>query len=133
MLQIPTDTPSIVEKSFDILEDWAHLVSFDDEEIDKERGVVIEEWRLGRGAGARMRDKQFPVLFKDSRYAERIPIGEKSILTSFRHETLRSFYRSWYRPELMAVVAVGDFDKPQIETLISKHFSCIECPRVKNE
>ncbi|MBI1804163.1 MAG: insulinase family protein [Ignavibacteriae bacterium] len=133
MLQIPTDTPSVVEKSFDILEDWAHLVSFDDDEIEKERGVVIEEWRLGRGAAARMRDKQFPILFKDSRYAERLPIGQKSILDSFRHETLRRFYRSWYRPDLMAVVAVGDFEKPEIEKLIKKHFSGIESLRAKKE
>ncbi len=125
-LQIPTDTPEILEKSFQILEDWAHLVAFDDDEIDRERGVVIEEWRLGRGAAARMRDKQFPVLFHDSRYAERLPIGEKSILDSFRHETLRRFYRSWYRPDLMAVIAVGDFDPPAIERLIRDHFGGIE-------
>src|SRR5512140_509905 len=71
-LQVPTDTPSIVNKAFDILEDWAHLVSFDDKEIDKERGVIIEEWRLGRGAAARLRDKQFPIVFKNSRYAVRL-------------------------------------------------------------
>jgi zinc protease len=126
MLQIPTDTPEIVEKSFDILEDWAHLVSYDPDEIDKERRVVIEEWRLGRGAAARMRDKQLPILFKNSRYAERLPIGQKNIIESARYETLRSFYRSWYRPDLMAVIAVGDFQKSLIEELIKKHFSGIE-------
>ncbi len=126
MLQIPTDTQEIVEKSFDILEDWAHLVSFDPDEIDKERGVIVEEWRLGRGAAARMRDKQFPVLFKNSRYADRLPIGQKDIIENARYETLRSFYRSWYRPDLMAVIAVGDFDKSFIERLIKKHFSGIE-------
>ena len=123
MLQIPTDTPAIVEKGFDILENWAHLVTYDDTEIDKERGVVIEEWRLGRGANARMRDKQFPILFKNSRYADRLPIGQKHILESFDHETLRTFYRDWYRPDLMAVIAVGDFDPRLIENLIRKHFS----------
>ncbi len=126
MLQIPTDTPEILEKSFEILEDWSHVVSFDDDEIDRERGVVIEEWRLGRGAAARMRDKQFPVLFHDSHYAERLPIGDKNILDSFRHETLRQFYRSWYRPDLMAVIAVGDFDKSAIERLIHEHFEGLE-------
>ncbi len=125
MLQVPTDTPSIMNKGFDILEDWAHLVSFDDEEIDKERGVIIEEWRLGRGAGARIRDKQFPVVFRNSRYAVRLPIGKKEILESFKHDTLRRFYSDWYRPDLMAVVAVGDFDKGQIEALIKKHFSAV--------
>ncbi|TLY32614.1 MAG: insulinase family protein, partial [Ignavibacteria bacterium] len=128
MLQIPTDTPSIVEKSFEIMEDWVHSISFDDDQIDKERGVVIEEWRIGRGAGARMRDKQFPILFKNSRYAERLPIGEKSILDHFRHETLRRFYRTWYRPDLMAVIAVGDFDRAHIEELIRRHFSNVQLP-----
>lgn len=123
MLQIPTDSVPVVEKSFVILEDWAHGLSFDDEEIEKERGVVVEEWRLGRGAGARMRDKHFPVLFKDSRYAERLPIGEKSIIEKCRHETLRRFYRTWYRPDLMSVIAVGDFDPSRIEQLIREHFS----------
>ncbi len=125
MLQVPTDTPSIINKAFDILEDWAHLVSFDDKEIDKERGVIIEEWRLGRGAEARIRDKQFPIIFKNSRYAERLPIGKKDILETFKHNTLRRFYKDWYRPDLMAVVAVGDFDKKQIQALITKHFSAI--------
>jgi len=125
MMQVPTDTPSIVEKAFDILEDWAHQVSFEDTEIDKERGVIIEEWRLGRGAGARMLDKQLPVLLKGSRYADRLTIGTKEILESFPHETLRQFYRDWYRPDLMAVVAVGDFDPAAIRGLITKHFSAI--------
>jgi zinc protease len=125
MLQVPTDTPSIVNKAFDILEDWAHLVSFDDAEIDKERGVIIEEWRLGRGADARIRDKQFPIVFKNSRYAVRLPIGKKEIIETFKHDTLRRFYKDWYRPDLMAVVAVGDFDKQEIEALIRKHFSAI--------
>jgi zinc protease len=129
MLQVPTDTPSILNKSFDILEDWAHLVSFDDKEIDKERGVIIEEWRLGRGAEARIRDKQFPIVFKNSRYAERLPIGKKEILETFKHNTLRRFYKDWYRPDLMAVIAVGDFDKKQIEGLIKKHFSAIPARR----
>ncbi len=76
MLQVPTDKPDVLDKAFLILEDWAHNVSFDPAEIDKERGVVIEEWRLRRGAGARMQDQQFPVLLKGSRYAERLPIGD---------------------------------------------------------
>jgi zinc protease len=125
ILQVPTDSAAIVEKGFDILEDWAHLVSFDDEEIDKERGVIIEEWRLGRGADARIRDKQFPMIFKDSRYADHLPIGDKHTLETFEHETLRQFYGDWYRPDLMAVIAVGDFDKDAIERLIKKHFSGI--------
>ncbi|MDI6766961.1 MAG: insulinase family protein [Bacteroidota bacterium] len=130
MLTIPTDKDSIVQKAFQVLEDWAFNVSYDLVEIDKERGVVIEEWRLGRGAEMRMIDKQFPILFKDSRYAERLPIGKKEILESFPHDRLIQFYKDWYRPELMAVVAVGDFDKSKIERLIKKHFSNISSGRI---
>lgn len=125
LMQVPTDTASILERAFDILEDWAHQVSFDGEEIDKERGVIIEEWRLGRGATARINDKQLPVLLKNSRYAERLPIGTKENLETFAHDTLRAFYHTWYRPDLMAVIAVGDFDPATIEALIIRHFSPI--------
>ena len=130
MLQVPTDSTHIVEKAFQILEDWAHNVSYEAEEIDRERGVVIEEWRMGRGASARMRDKQLPILLKDSRYAKRLPIGKKEIIEDFEHDTLRNFYRDWYRPDLMAVLAVGDFDSEWIERLIKKHFSSI--PSIEN-
>ena len=125
MLEVPTDKPDVLDKAFLILEDWAHNVSFDDAEIDKERGVITEEWRLRRGAGARMQDKQFPILFKGSRYAERLPIGDMEVVQSFKHERLKKFYEDWYRPELMAVVAVGDFDKAAIETLVKNHFETI--------
>lgn len=130
MLEVPTDKPEVLARSFQVLEDWAHNVSFDPAEIDKERGVVIEEWRMGRGASARMQDAQFPVLLKGSRYAERLPIGKKEILESFRHERLRQFYTDWYRPDLMAVVAVGAFDTPAVEALIKQHFGSI--PAAKN-
>ncbi|MCK5651033.1 MAG: insulinase family protein, partial [Gemmatimonadetes bacterium] len=125
MLRVPTDDPEIVATAFQILEGWAHQLTFDPEEIDKERGVVVEEWRMGRGASARMRDKQFPVLFKDSRYAERLVIGTREILETFPHQALIRFYRDWYRPDLMAVVAVGDFDAAVVEGLIRRHFSGI--------
>jgi len=121
-LMVPMDRAEVLNRAFQILEDWAHNLTFDHEEIDKERGVLIEEWRLGRGASARMRDEQFPILFKDSRYAERLPIGKKEIIESFDYEVLKRFYRDWYRPDLMAVIAVGDFDKSQIEALIKKQF-----------
>jgi zinc protease len=124
-LEVPTNKPDVLDKAFLILEDWAHNVSFDPAEIDKERGVITEEWRLRRGAGARMQDKQFPILLKGSRYAERLPIGDMEVIQSFKHERLKKFYADWYRPELMAVVAVGDFDKAAIEALIKTHFGSI--------
>ncbi len=128
MLKVPTDSAELVTTAFQILEDWAHAQSFDPEEIDKERGVVIEEWRLGRGAGARIFDRQFPILFQGSRYAERLVIGDKEVLESFEHEALKRFYRDWYRPDLMAVVAVGDFDIAVIEKLIEEHFGGLSSP-----
>jgi zinc protease len=128
MLQVPTDKREVLDKAFLILEDWAHAVTFDPAEVDKERGVVVEEWRLGRGAGTRMMDKQLPVLLNGSRYAQRIPIGKKDILDTFKPERLKKFYADWYRPDLMAVVAVGDFDKAAIETMIKSHFGPIPKP-----
>ncbi len=80
ILPVPTDKPGLVERSFDVLEDWAGGALFDSTEVVKERGVVLEEWRQGLGAGARIRDKQFPVLFQGSRYAVRLPIGDTTIL-----------------------------------------------------
>lgn len=125
MIQIPTDADSIVDKGLQIMEDWAHNVSYDSSEIDKERGVVIEEWRLGLGAQDRMRKKYFPVLFKNSRYAERLPIGKKEILEKCSYETLRTFYYDWYQPSNMAVIAVGDFDLDKMEKHIKDQFGAI--------
>jgi zinc protease len=125
MLQIPTDSLEIIEKAFLILSDWAHQISLESPEIEKERGVVIEEWRLGQGAQSRLRDKQFPILLKNSRYAERLPIGKKVVLDTFKQQTLQRFYKDWYRPDLMAVIAVGDFDPKLIQKLIEKNFNRI--------
>ncbi|MFL5541482.1 MAG: M16 family metallopeptidase [Longimicrobiaceae bacterium] len=125
MLSLPTDTAGVLDRGLDILEDWATAISFDTAEVRKERGVVIEEWRLGRGAGARIRDKQFPVLFAGSRYAERIPIGDPEIVRNAPVEAIRRFYHDWYRPDLMAVVAVGDFDPKRVEAMIRERFGRI--------
>jgi zinc protease len=129
MLQVPTDDPDILSTAFRILEDWAHLVTLDGEEIDKERGVVMEEWRLGRGANARIMDQQIPVLFQGSRYARRLPMGKVEVLETFPHEALRRFYQEWYRPDLMAVIAVGDFDPTRVEDMIRERFSRIPTPQ----
>ena len=94
MLQIPTDSAEIVATAFQILEDWAHQITLDPAEVDQERGVVIEEWRLGRGAAARMSDQQLPVMFEGSRYAERLPIGDPEVLESFPQEAICLLYTS---------------------------------------
>jgi zinc protease len=125
MLQVPTDSPGVYSKALQILEDWAHNVSFDNEEIDKERGVIIEEWRLGRGADARMRDKAFPVVLAGSQYAKRLPIGTKENLETFKYDVLKQFYKDWYRPDLQAVIVVGDVDVNETEKMIKSRFARI--------
>jgi zinc protease len=128
MLTLPTDTAGVLETGFDVLEDWAHGVTFDTTEVRKERGVVIEEWRLGRGAGARVQERQMPVLFRASRYARRSPIGDPATIATFDQVRLWRFYRDWYRPDLMAVVAVGDFDAAEVERMIRARFSLLVPP-----
>ncbi|MEE8251909.1 MAG: pitrilysin family protein, partial [Gemmatimonadales bacterium] len=125
MLTVPTDDATMLEMGFQILEEWAHRQTLEPEEIELERGVVIEEWRRGRGAEARMRDAQFPTLFADSKYAERLPIGTVEVLEGFDRERLQSFYDMWYRPDLMAVVAVGDFNGDSVQQLIHRYFAAI--------
>ncbi len=127
-LEIPMDKADVLEKGLQILEDWAHQITFDAREIENERGVVLEEWRTGRGAHGRLRDKQFPVLFHQSLYAERLPIGLTNILRTAGRAEFLDFYHKWYRPDLMAVVAVGDFDPKKIEALVIEHFGKLKNP-----
>ena len=128
MLEVPTDDPEILDTALLVLEDWASGVSLEDEEIERERGVVVEEWRGDRGAGARQRDAEIPYRFHGSRYAERLPIGDPEILREAPPERLRDFYRDWYRPDLMAVIAVGDFDATAVEAEIRERFGKLEGP-----
>ncbi|HSQ31437.1 MAG TPA: insulinase family protein [Gemmatimonadaceae bacterium] len=125
ILPIPTDTARIVEQAFTILEDWAHGQVFDSTEVVNERGVVREEWRLGKGAGDRMLHQWLPIALRGSKYAERLPIGNEQSIMSATPARLRSFYKTWYRPDLQAVIAVGDFNPAQIEAQIRKHFASI--------
>jgi zinc protease len=125
ILPVPTDTARIVEKAFTILEDWAHGQTFDSTEVMNERGVVREEWRGRKGAGDRMLQQWLPVAFRGSRYAQRLPIGTEQSIMAVTPSGLRAFYKEWYRPDLMAVIAVGDFNPVQIEAQIKKHFSGI--------
>jgi zinc protease len=122
-LTVPTDSAKLFDQGFQILADWSRGLTFDSTELARERNVVIEEWRLGRGASARMRDKQFPIVFSGSRYAQRIPIGDKHTLETAPRATVKRFYDDWYRPDLMAVVAVGDFDKAKVERMIKAQFA----------
>ncbi len=125
MLKVPTDSILWINRGFQVLEDWAHEVSLDDKEIDKERGVIVEEWRMGLGADDRMQGKYIPVILKGSKYADRLPIGKIDIIKNFPYDTLRAFYRDWYRPDLMAVIVVGDIDPALAERKIKEYFGPI--------
>ena len=127
-LQLPSDNKEIVDKGFFVLEDWAHNLAFNDSLIEKERNVITEEWRLGLGAQDRMRKQYLPVMLKGSRYAERLPIGKMDIVQKCKHETLKKYYHDWYRPDLIAVVIVGDIDVNLAEQKIKEHFDSMKNP-----
>ncbi|MBL8942654.1 MAG: insulinase family protein, partial [Myxococcales bacterium] len=128
MLTVPTDDAKLLANGYDVIEDWAGAVSFVPAEVEKERGVVIEEWRLGRGASQRVFDRHWPVVLAGSKYAERLPIGEKAILESAPVARLRDFYRDWYRPDNMAVVVVGDIDPSAAKREIEARFGKLANP-----
>ena len=130
-LPIPSDSPEKVEKGFQIIEDWGFNADLTPEEIDKERGVVLEEYRLGLGASKRMQDKYIPKMMYNSQYANRLPIGKKEILENFTYDKVTSFYKDWYRPNLMSVIVVGDIDVAEMEKKIKDHFEKYQNP--KNE
>jgi zinc protease len=123
MLDIPTDRNGAVERGFEALSDFAGGAKLTQKEIDKERGVVIEEWRGRLGAGTRLQEPQMAALFGDSLYTKRIPIGSPDIIRSFTPDLLRDFYRKYYRPDHMAVIVVGDIDPHAMQSLIAKEFS----------
>jgi zinc protease len=128
-LPLPTDSTAVFEKGFDILSNWAGYLTYDDKEIDQERGVIVEEDRQrGKNAQERMSKQLLPVLLANSRYAERIPIGKLDIINNFQHQTIKDFYHDWYRPDLQAVIAVGDFDVNKVEQLIKDNFSELKNP-----
>jgi len=122
MLELPADKSDTVELGFQVLSDWASGILNTAEEIEKERGVVIEEWRKDKGAEERISDASIQTIFKGSRYAERVPIGKIEILENFNKKTLDRYYSDWYRPDLMAVIAVGDFNSEEIKEKITRYF-----------
>ncbi|HYD20392.1 MAG TPA: insulinase family protein, partial [Flavipsychrobacter sp.] len=128
ILPIPTDKEGNLDKGFQIIEDWAHNALLTDKDIDDERGVVLEESRLGKGAEMRMLQKYLPEMMAGSRYAERLPIGKDDILKNFKYDVVRRFYRDWYRPNLMAVAIVGDIDKATAMKYLEKHFKPMKNP-----
>ena len=130
-LQVPSDSAKLFERAFQILADWSHEATLDTAEINKERGIVLEEERARlKNAQGRIQQQLLPLLLNNSRYADRMPIGKVDVLTTFKPEQIIKFYHDWYRPDLMAVVAVGDFDPAKVESLIKEKVSSI--PVIKN-
>jgi len=127
-LPIPSDDPEVLKNGIQIMRDWAQDATLDVAEIDKERGVVLEEKRLGKGAQQRMQDKYLPMLFNNSRYSDRLPIGTEEVLKNFSAETIKQFYKDWYRPDLQALIVVGDIDVDAMEKTIKAKFSDLKNP-----
>jgi len=124
-IKVPTDSADFLDKGLLVLYDWAHQVSFEGEEIDAERGIIHEEWRMSQGAMQRMQKELLRVLFYNSKYADRLPIGLMSVVDSCEHDALRRFYQEWYRPDLQAVILVGDFDAVEMEKKVKQLFGRI--------
>jgi zinc protease len=127
-LDVPTDRDTLLDRGLLALADFAGRATLTDEEIQKERGVLIEEWRLGRGAQERIMRKQYPALYHGSRYADRLPIGLPKVIEKAPAARLRDFYRTWYTPDRMAVVVVGDIDPVLMDSLVRVHFAGLKRP-----
>jgi len=127
-LEVPTDDPKHLLKALDILRDWAADISFEEAPLQRERGVVLEERRLRRGVGERVFEAHLPVLFKGTRYAERLPIGKPEVIEKAPRDVLLGFYRKWYRPDLMAVMVVGDIDANATVEAVRERFKDLKNP-----
>ncbi len=127
-LRVPTDVPGVLDRALLVLEDWVGGATFDQSAIERERGIVMSEWRLHLGAGERTQDKIRRVQLEGSRYADRSPIGDPKIIGNAQREQLLRFYRDWYRPDLMAVIVVGDVDRDAVVEMIKAHFSPLTNP-----
>ena len=127
-LPLPSDNPAILANGMQILRDWAQDATLDQTEIDKERGVVLEERRLNLGLQQRISKQVFPIIANQSKYASRLPIGTEEVLKTFTRDTLLTFYKDWYRPDLQALIVVGDIDVAGIEKTIRTMFSDLKMP-----
>ena len=114
-LKVPTNDKIILEKSFRILADWASEVSFDEASLENEKKVIVEEWRQGLGFSKRKSNLIVPIIYANSKYKDRLPIGDMDQINNFTSDDLKEFYQEWYRPNLMSIVAVGDFNTIESE------------------
>ena len=127
----PTNRDGVVDSCLLVLHDWSHYLLLEDKEIDKERGVIHEEWRTRRASKAvqRMMEDALPTVYAGTKYADCMPIGSMDIVDNFPYQDLRDYYDKWYRPDLQAIVVVGDIDVDRIEGKIRKTFGSIPMPR----
>lgn len=127
---VPVDKPGLVDTCLMILADWSDFLTLDEEEINKERGVILEEWRSRRNAQWRMLTQMLPIVYEGSMYAKRDIIGDTAVIKNFDPETLRAFYHDWYRTDLQAIAIVGDINVDEVEAKIKSIFSSI--PAIEN-
>jgi zinc protease len=125
---IPTIRKSIIDSCILILHDWSSFISLEEKEIDKERGVILEEWRTGANANRRMWKESNKLKYPGSQYAKRDIIGDTAVINNFTYEALRSYYKKWYRPDLQAIIIVGDIDVNQVEQSVKQIFADIPKP-----
>lgn len=125
---VPTTSMDNIDSCLLILSDWADGLLLEPEEIDKERGVIHEEWRLRSSAGQRVTERNLPTLFPGSKYGQRMPIGLMEIIDTFEPEALRAYYEKWYRPDLQGIIVVGDLDVDYVEGKIKELFGSIAMP-----
>lgn len=123
---VKTDNPAVLDSCLMILHDWSHDLLLEDSEIDKERGVINEEWRMRRSATQRLFEAALPDIYPGSKYAERMPIGTMEVVMNFHPDTLRSYYKKWYRPDQQAIIVVGDVDVDEMEAKIKATFADIQ-------
>lgn len=126
---VPVIREGIVDSALLILHDWASEIALEEEELESERGVIREEWRTRGGAQSRLYEKMLPVMFKGSKYANRLPIGSIDVINNFKPEEIRDYYEKWYRPDLQGIIIVGDIDPDKVEAKVKALFSKIELPK----
>ena len=128
LTNVPTTNMNLVDSCILILHDWSNFISLEGEEIDKERGVILEEMRQGQGAQMRIYEKMLPEIYPNSPYGHRLPIGTKEVVSGFDHEALRAYYHKWYRPDLQGIIIVGDIDVNEVENHLKSIFEDIPAP-----
>lgn len=125
---VPVTRDGVIDSCLLILHDWADDLTLSPEEIDKERGVIHEEWRTSMGAMMRMYEQVFPVIYQNNRYGHRLPIGTMEVVDHFPYQALRDYYEKWYRPDLQGIIVVGDINVDSVEQKIKRLFSPIRMP-----